>query len=627
MRATTSIPRSSARRFGIQGKLTLLFVLLSTLPLLVIGSYVIRTEVDELKAEQLRNLKNEVAELREKTSSFLSRVEGEMRLLSHTTEIQQLADSLQRDGDVPPPVAHAVEQELLDLLRDTSSYVRVNVLDATGQQVVAVMFDQGKIQAVAPDRLAARPFSFYVQTTAEMKPGQIKFSPCELRHPETGRIIPAIDCILPLFDEQHAPAAILVASVDAAKFFELLNIRRYPSEIVMVVSVEGHYLYHSQKKTNWNRLLALQEDENLLHDYPPAMVARIISGSPGSITADPSRVIAYAPLFSGGNGGGSRHFLITDVPTATVFEAIRPLQTQFILGLLGIGALSVACGHWVARRFLRPIQQLIVGTNVLREGNLDFTLALQTRDEIQDLVDSFNDMVAHWREKRALEDKMRQFITDASHELRTPLAVLRAEVELGLKAGPNPSRCQEVLLSCAGEIERLSRLVDTLLLLSNADAEKAALDFKPLNLTRVIEEMAEQARILAEDKGLEFKVGPEQDVAVLANGMRLRQLLLNLIGNSVKFTPPGGRITLSCRPVDGQGEFVVSDTGIGIEPKDMPHIFDPFYCANRDGSRAGGGYGLGLSICKWIVESHGGTIEVASTPGKGSAFTVRLPVA
>ncbi|MBI4319429.1 MAG: HAMP domain-containing protein, partial [Chloroflexi bacterium] len=400
----------------------------------------IRTQVDHLKAEQLRDLQNDVAEVREKASSFLSRVEGEMRLLSHTSEIQQLADGLQRDGTALQPIVHAAAQELLALLRDTSSYVRVILLDAKGQEVTTLMFVRGKLQAVPTDQLATRPYYFYVHATADMKPGQIKFSPCEFRHPETDRIIPAIDGLLPLFSPQNSLTMILVVSVDAAKFFQLFDVRRYPSGTITVANAEGQYLYHSQKKKDWNALLAHQEDENLFHDYPPAMVRHILSDLPGTITEDPSRVVAYAPLFSGGDGSGSRHFLIADVPTATVFEAIRPLQTTFILGLVGIGALSALCGHWMARRFLHPIKQLIAGTTILREGNLNYTLDLKTRDEIQDLVDSFNDMVAHWREKRALEDKMRQFISDASHELRTPLAVLRGEVELGLKTPPNSNR-------------------------------------------------------------------------------------------------------------------------------------------------------------------------------------------
>ncbi|MEK7361552.1 MAG: HAMP domain-containing sensor histidine kinase, partial [Pseudomonadota bacterium] len=267
----------------------------------------------------------------------------------------------------------------------------------------------------------------------------------------------------------------------------------------------------------------------------------------------------------------------------------------------------------------------------------------ETDDEMQGLAETFNEMIVRLHRSFA---QMRQFITDASHELRSPLAVLRGEVELGLKAQlncpcaigrgedagrgitvPVSSRCQHILGSCAFQIERLSGLVETLLFLSNADAEKAALDFKPVDLTCVMEEMAEQTRILAEAKGIEVTLENGHGVILPADEMRLRQLLLNLVGNAVKFTSKGGRISLSCRPVDGQAEFVVSDTGIGIEPKDLPHIFDRFYRANRSGSGADSGYGLGLSICKWIVEAHRGSIQVESIPGKGSAFTVRLTLA
>ncbi len=302
-------------------------------------------------------------------------------------------------------------------------------------------------------------------------------------------------------------------------------------------------------------------------------------------------------------------------------------QFQFVLIAIVPSVLILASfGAWLLlNRALRPLRDMIRTARAIQAQELNQRLRVpETDDEMQSLAETFNEMAERLHRSFA---QMRQFITDASHELRSPLAVLRGEVELGLKAQLNSNRCQDILGLCAVEIERLSGLVETLLFLSNADAEKAALDFKPINLTSVMEEMAEQTRILAEAKGVEVTLVNGHGIVLPADEMRLRQLLLNLVGNAVKFTSQGGRISLSCRPVDGQAEFVVSDTGIGIEPKDLPHIFDRFYRANRSGSGAGSGYGLGLSICKWIVEAHRGSIHVESIPGKGSAFTVRLPLA
>ncbi|MDO8544242.1 MAG: ATP-binding protein [Opitutaceae bacterium] len=316
---------------------------------------------------------------------------------------------------------------------------------------------------------------------------------------------------------------------------------------------------------------------------------------------------------------------VVGVPLREVQQTLT--QFQFVLIAIVPGVLILASfGAWlVLNRALRPLREMIRTARAIQAQELDLRLRVpETDDEMQGLAETFNEMVGRLHRSFA---QMRQFITDASHELRSPLAVLRGEVELGLKARLDANRCQEILGLCAVEIARLSGLVETLLFLSNADAEKAALDFKPVNLTRVMDEMAEQTRILAEAKGVEVTLVNGHGIVMPADEMRVRQLLLNLVGNAVKFTPPGGRITLSCRSVDGQAEFVVRDTGIGIEPKHLPHVFDRFYRADRSDPGAGGGYGLGLSICRWIVEAHRGTIQVESVPGKGSAFTVRLPLA
>ncbi len=303
------------------------------------------------------------------------------------------------------------------------------------------------------------------------------------------------------------------------------------------------------------------------------------------------------------------------------------IQFQFVLIAIVPGVLILASfGAWLLlNRALRPLRDMIRTARAIQAQEINQRLDVPaTDDEMQGLAETFNEMVERLHRSFA---QMRQFITDASHELRSPLAVLRGEVELGLKSQLNPNRCQDILGLCAVEIERLSGLVETLLFLSNADAEKASLEFKPVNLTSVMEEMIEQARILAEAKGIEVTLVGRPGIVVAADEMRLRQLLLNLVGNAVKFTPPGGRITLGCRSVEGQAEIVVRDTGIGIEERHLPHVFDRFFRADRSGSAAGSGYGLGLSICKWIVEAHRGSIQIESIPRQGSAFTVRLPLA
>lgn len=311
------------------------------------------------------------------------------------------------------------------------------------------------------------------------------------------------------------------------------------------------------------------------------------------------------------------------IPLRGVEQAMARLR--FILFVVVPGVLLIASvGAWVVlNRALRPLQEAIQTARAIQAKDFSQRMRVpKTGDEVQALAETFNDMIGRLQ---GSFDRLRQFISDASHELRTPLAVLKGEIELGLKTQPGSRRSQDILEICASELHRMSRLVDTLLLLSNADSDKIGLQREAVPLRRVMDEMAEQARVLAEPKGIRVEVVNGSRAVVQADEMRLKQLLLNLIDNAVKYTPAGGHIRLVCRSEDGHVELRVEDTGIGIAADDLPRIFDRFYRADASRSRADGGYGLGLAICKWITEAHHGTITAESAPGRGSAFRVTLP--
>lgn len=292
--------------------------------------------------------------------------------------------------------------------------------------------------------------------------------------------------------------------------------------------------------------------------------------------------------------------------------------------VLPLTFLLASWGAWgLLHQALQPLREIIRAAQAIQAR--DFTQRLrvpETGDEVEVLAKTFNAMAD--RLERSFT-QMRQFVSDASHELRTPLAVLKGEIELGLKSDGQTRLPEEILEACAGEINRMSRLLETLLFLSHADAERIPLDLKPIHVVRLMEEMGEQARVLAEAKRIHVEVVHGHNATIRADEMRLKQLLLNLIDNAVKYTPEGGRITLGFRTEDGAVELAVADTGVGIEPQDLPRVFDRFYRADRSRNRAEGGHGLGLAIGKWISEAHHGTLQAESSPGKGSIFRLRLP--
>ncbi len=316
---------------------------------------------------------------------------------------------------------------------------------------------------------------------------------------------------------------------------------------------------------------------------------------------------------------------VVAVPLHGVQQALARLRFVLIVVVPGVLILA-SCGAWlVLNRALRPLREAIQTAQTIQARQLDQRLRVpQTGDEVQALAETFNAMIG--RLERSFS-QIRQFTSDASHELRTPLAVLKAEVESGLTTQPLGDDCRKILERCAAEIARLTRLVDSLLFLSAADAEKVTLDLKPVRVGPLLEEMAEAARILAEPKGIGVEFAAGGDGQVNADEMRLKQLLLNLIDNAVKYTPRGGRVSLGSRSADGQIEFFVADTGVGIAPAELARIFDRFYRGDSSRRSDNGGCGLGLAICKWIAEAHHGSIHVESNPGKGSTFHIRLPLA
>lgn len=335
-----------------------------------------------------------------------------------------------------------------------------------------------------------------------------------------------------------------------------------------------------------------------------------------------------------GEQGGPAYVGRVAIPLRMVEKALAQLGLILVV-VVPCFMILASFGAWrLLGRALLPLHEVIRTARAIQAKDFSQRLRVpNTGDEVQALAETFNEMIdrLHYA-----FDQMRRFVADASHELRTPLAVLKGEVELGLKANHSSScpACaagatgrQEILEACSGEIGRMARLVETLLFLSNADAEKVALECKPTPLGRVIDEMAEEARILAETKRLRVEVRNGSDAVVQADEMRLKQLLLNLIDNAVKYTPAGGTISLGCHARDGRVELTVADTGVGIEARDCDRIFHRFYRVDSARSYQDGGYGLGLSICKWIAEAHNGTIRVESSPGKGSAFYVSLPLA
>jgi signal transduction histidine kinase len=223
---------------------------------------------------------------------------------------------------------------------------------------------------------------------------------------------------------------------------------------------------------------------------------------------------------------------------------------------------------------------------------------------------------------RLAMQRQRDFVADAAHELRTPLAIMRTVGEVGM-ATPSVDDLQATVAQMLGENQHLTRLVDDLSLLARTDTNSVSIERRPTNLSALIDETVAELTYLAEEQGVTLSRAIQNNLEVHGDALRLRQLLLILLDNALKHTPEGGTVTVSISAHGGRVRLQVADSGPGIAPPDLPHIFDRFYQA--DHARAGEGSGLGLSIAKWIVEAHGGSIQAGAASPHGAVFTVTLP--
>lgn len=315
-----------------------------------------------------------------------------------------------------------------------------------------------------------------------------------------------------------------------------------------------------------------------------------------------------------------------------VGTSLAPMQAsldQFFWSLLLLvpaGVLVAAfAGWWMARKALQPVEVLASTAREISISQLDRRLPLRgTGDELDRLAATFNQVFAGLQ---CAVEQMKQFTASISHELRTPLTALRGEAEVALLRARSSEDYRQVLTSQLEEFDKLTHMINGLLTLARAEAGDIALAFQPVNLAALARLLAEQMEPVAGAKEVALRVEAEEPVEVAGDAQWLERVILNLLDNAIKFTPAGGRVEVSVRTEDGRARLEVRDTGIGISPEALPHVFERFYRADPSRSKEVDGAGLGLSLVRWIVEEHHGSLQVESQPGRGSCFTVQLPLA
>lgn len=352
---------------------------------------------------------------------------------------------------------------------------------------------------------------------------------------------------------------------------------------------------------------------------PTAFARETTQYNSTSINNTPSRVLTSPLTTPTGELIGVVQIATPITTVAQANDALLVILT--VVGVISIAA-SVAVGGWIATQALNPLNVIADAAASVADAD-DLSTRLDwdgPMDELGRLTDVFNHMMARLERVFSVQQS---FISDVSHELRTPLTSVIGNLELMERYGVDQSSMEAI----HRETERMTRMVNDLLLLARADFGELQVDFYPVDLDTVVLEVYEQALVMANNRDLSVVLARVEHVRIESNVDRVKQLLLNLVGNAIKFTSSGGTVSLAVYPDGSDSVIEVRDTGIGISQQDLQRIFDRFFQA--DASRVhhddADGAGLGLSIARWIVDIHQGQIDVQSTLGEGSLFTIRLP--
>ena len=408
----------------------------------------------------------------------------------------------------------------------------------------------------------------------------------------------------------------LISQVDTAaalfedEFFELHDVTQAAAESATEVKSAGGFIavLEGRRVISPNAQMVTEE-----------LVAAVMRGAPSRVIAIRGAHAATHPVTL-----SSRNFVVVSYSSLdAIAESLLLVQRVLMFALPALLAIAAFGGYWLATRNLAPLETMAGQARLISSNNLDKRIEIgSAAEELAVLSASFNELLGRLDQSF---DSMRRFVADASHELRTPLSVIRGEADVALAANRSPAEYREALTVILDESRRLSALVEDLLNLARADAGRVTLHMEEFYFNDLIADCCRRAQPAAAARGVALECQGSDDVPFRGDEQLLRRLISNLVDNAIRYTPADGRVTLQLEAEAAGVRLRVSDTGIGISPDAAAHVFERFYRADAARGRAGGGFGLGLSIVKWIAESHNGSVALDSKPAAGSTFTVTLP--
>lgn len=393
----------------------------------------------------------------------------------------------------------------------------------------------------------------------------------------------------------------------------VLNPPPWPPRYVQLLGTEGRVIYRSRNLTHY----PLPIDSSVIARGRDMVISADLRLYQGEL----ARVITFRLPAVGKQqtGWGQVAMSLHDLDRAR-----KKNRVALALVLPAAIVISSVAGWWLAGRALRPIDDVISTARRIRAESLHERLTpREVDDELRRLIETLNEVFER------LEKNFRQisrFSADVSHELRTPLTIIQGEAEVALRSGATREEMSLALELVLDEARRLSKLVRNLLTVARLESGEHRPEFVMTPVAPIIEDLVEEAQVLATAKGVALRVGRVDGASIPGDAVLLHQLGYNLLDNAIKYTPAGGLVELSFVADEKTAHLVVRDTGCGIEEKELDRIFDRFFRGDKARNHSDGGTGLGLALVKQIAEIHRGTVDVTSTPGQGSTFRATLPL-
>jgi len=370
--------------------------------------------------------------------------------------------------------------------------------------------------------------------------------------------------------------------------------------------------------------------QNLSKNFPE--VVHVLNGEsveprelyirPGNSSDSKLVLYSYAPIQH--EKHGIIGMVIISTSLSGIEQMLNEVKTRMGTYSITVAVLIILTSYLASGFITQPIKQLTDVIRKMSQGHLDQRVKISGSRELRQLGEAFNIM----SEKLENLDRARnEFVSNASHELKTPLSAIKVLTEsLIHMEADDPSVYNEFLNDINSEIDRLNTIISDLLTLVKIDTEEVQMDQEPVDLVKLVNNTLRRLQLLAQQKHITLESYYDDHLTVSGDSVKLQQVVSNIVDNAIKYTPEGGRVTVEVYENSGNAVVKVSDTGIGIPAKDLPHIFDRFFRVDKARSRATGGTGLGLSIAHKIILLHGGNIRVVSEEGKGSIFYIELPL-